>query len=90
MGGALYHAAQAMCHACAGSRLERERPRMGRGKSTGMLADRRTEMKKILGALLAAALAVPAVGWAGSKALQSRASAPCGNHCPFPDCPLKK
>ncbi|HEY2029546.1 MAG TPA: hypothetical protein VGH20_10070 [Myxococcales bacterium] len=46
--------------------------------------------KKMLGALLAVALAVPAVGWAGAKAMQSHGSAPCGEHCPLPDCPLKK
>lgn len=49
-------------------------------------------MKKILGVLLAAALAVPAVGWAGAKAMDAHAAAPCGGHCPFPPgaCPLKK
>lgn len=46
-------------------------------------------MKKILGVMLAAALAVPAVGWAGVKVTASH-RAPCGDHCPLPDCPLKK
>jgi hypothetical protein len=34
---------------------------------------------------LIAALAIPALGWAGTTAL--RASQPCGENCPFP-CPL--
>jgi hypothetical protein len=45
--------------------------------------------KKILGVFLAAAVAVPAVGWAGAKVTSSH-SARCGDHCPLPNCPLKK
>ena len=49
-------------------------------------------MKRILGALLAVALSVPAVARAGAKVMESHSSAACGGHCPFPpgECPLKK
>jgi hypothetical protein len=49
-------------------------------------------MKRIIGALLAATLALPAVAWAGAKVVNAHCSLPCGDHCPFPcpDCPLKK
>ena len=48
-------------------------------------------MKRFIGAFLAAALTLPAVAWAGAK-MASRCPLPCGSHCPFPctDCPLKK
>jgi hypothetical protein len=35
---------------------------------------------------LIAALAIPALGWAGTTALRA---SPCGENCPFP-CPLKE
>lgn len=47
---------------------------------------RRVDMKLKWIALIAA-LAIPALGWAGTTAL--RASQPCGENCPFP-CPLLK
>jgi hypothetical protein len=50
-------------------------------------------MKRIRWAALAVVLALPAVGWAGTKlAVAAHCSLPCGDHCPFPcpDCPFKK
>jgi hypothetical protein len=46
-------------------------------------------MKMKLVALLAA-LALPALAWAGSQA--SNCTLPCGDHCPIPckDCPFAK